>query len=252
MLCVSTSKAAAIGLVLACVPLVAQTDQNRPDLVTDRPDFTESAIVVPRRSLQLESGLTWLDFDSDNRLLTAPEVLLRWGAFKRVEIRVGLPNYLETEGGSATSNSSIGIKAQLGPTHSNWDVAVIAVIVLPTGSEELESDQFAPVVILTGGRELTPSWSFGSQLSGSRLSILGKQVLDWGATAVFGRSLSPQWSTFLELAGATSSDGSSPLLFHHGYTHLVRRNLQIDGHVAVGLNDAAPEWLVGAGLSIRP
>src|SRR4051794_29638391 len=50
-----------------------------PELVTDRPDFTDSTVVVPRGRLQLESGFN-SEWGSDGRRqLDAPEVLLRWG-----------------------------------------------------------------------------------------------------------------------------------------------------------------------------
>jgi hypothetical protein len=37
----------------------SQPPTSDPEIVTDRPDITESAIVVPKGSLQFESGLTW-------------------------------------------------------------------------------------------------------------------------------------------------------------------------------------------------
>ncbi len=66
-------------MVLVPALAVAQGVAPTPELVTDRPDFTESAVVVPLGSLQAEAGAT-LDRASDGvRTLAGPELLLRWG-----------------------------------------------------------------------------------------------------------------------------------------------------------------------------
>jgi hypothetical protein len=56
-----------IGAVLSA----AQTtlSASDPDIVTDRPDITESSIVVPRGSLQVENGWTL-----DAKVRLAPEL----------------------------------------------------------------------------------------------------------------------------------------------------------------------------------
>jgi len=68
-----------------------QVDEIIP-METDRPDFTESSIVVPPGSLQFENGFTYEMGDGAQRTSTYPETLLRVGLTKRVEARVGLPN----------------------------------------------------------------------------------------------------------------------------------------------------------------
>ena len=62
------------------------------DIVTDRPDVTESSIVVPAGSLQIENGITWT---SDRRFQTfdLPESLMRFGLATRTEFRIAVPNY---------------------------------------------------------------------------------------------------------------------------------------------------------------
>src|SRR5580704_3974381 len=51
------------AVLLAAVTATAlgqgQPPATDPEIVTDRPDVTESSIVVPKGSLQLENGLTW-------------------------------------------------------------------------------------------------------------------------------------------------------------------------------------------------
>ena len=57
-------------LLLSAVTVAAcgqsQPPAAEPEIVTDRPDITESSIVIPKGSLQLENGLTWTN-DQDGR-----------------------------------------------------------------------------------------------------------------------------------------------------------------------------------------
>src|SRR5260370_24881858 len=76
------------------------------EIVTDRPDITESAIVVPTASLQAENGATW----TGGRHATGLDIcqsLLRLGVGQGVELRLSLPSRFE--------GVSLGLKRQLGP-----------------------------------------------------------------------------------------------------------------------------------------
>jgi hypothetical protein len=219
--------------------------------VTDRPDFTESGVVVPRGSLQLEGGLTWDRFEDDSRSLTAPELLVRWGVGDRVELRFELPGYLDqSPGNDGWSDGAIGVKVQLGPV-GDWDVALLAMASVPVGDDELTSDEPDPMLILTAGRDLTADWSFGSQLSASWATEDGDRELTWEGTIVLGRSISDRTGAFFELAADLPESGTSAVLVHHGYTWLPAPQVQLDLHAAAGLTDAAPELLIGAGVTAR-
>jgi hypothetical protein len=56
---------------------------------------------------------------------------------------------------------------------------------------------------------------------------------------------------FLELALEAPETGPAALLLHHGYTFALAPFLQLDVHGGVGLTDAAPDVLLGTGLSVR-
>ena len=57
------STAVLLAAVTVAVNRQSQPPTSDPEIVTDRPDITESAIVVPKGSLQFESGLTWTSDD---------------------------------------------------------------------------------------------------------------------------------------------------------------------------------------------
>src|SRR5690242_18428459 len=72
------------GPALTCA---AQTGGGVPELVTDRPDFTESSEVVGPRVVQIESGFTLEQDDASTRQMTAPQMLVRVGIGRRAELR---------------------------------------------------------------------------------------------------------------------------------------------------------------------
>ncbi|MCZ6506947.1 MAG: hypothetical protein O7A04_02700, partial [Acidobacteria bacterium] len=84
-----------VPVLLFLSPLTGRAQE----LITDRPDFTESAVVVPAGSIQIEGGLTWVDDGGSQGTLSGPEILLRWGLGDRFELRIGLPDYVEPRRG---------------------------------------------------------------------------------------------------------------------------------------------------------
>jgi hypothetical protein len=85
-------RAGSLLVLLAAAALPASAQE--PELESDRPDFTESAVVVPGGSVQLEGGGTWLHGDGGRDLLSGPELLLRWGVSRSVELRLVAPDLL--------------------------------------------------------------------------------------------------------------------------------------------------------------
>lgn len=83
-----------------------------PEIVTDRPDVTESSIVVPKGSLQFENGITWTT-DHGAQSVDFSETLVRFGISTRMEIRLVIPNYLKDVTGSKASgfdDIAVGVK----------------------------------------------------------------------------------------------------------------------------------------------
>ncbi len=232
--------------------LLATAPSSGEELVTDRPDFTESPLAVPAGTVQVEGGFTWVEAPSGQETLSAPETLVRWGLSERVELRFGLPDRIDPERGRpAFGDGSFGAKFELGESASGWTSAVIATVSLPVGDRELTSDEIDPGVIVTTGRDLSAGWSLGTQASWSITSAGADDVDTIGATVVVARSIASRTGTFFELAFEEVDREGGSLLLHHGYTHLLGDRLQLDLHAAVGLTDDAPDALIGAGVSWR-
>jgi hypothetical protein len=155
-----------VGAVVSDAQLSPQ--EAVPDIVTDRPDITESSIVVPKASLQVENGLTWTA-DHGNQAFDASETLMRFGLLTRTEFKIVVPNYFASisasNGVSGFGDLACGIKQELGPLRGNIDLSVIAALSFPTGADRVSTDGFDPFMKFPWSRELPGGWSVGGMQS---------------------------------------------------------------------------------------
>jgi hypothetical protein len=209
-------------------------------------------VVVPRGSLQLESGFTFAK-GGGQKQFNAAELLLRWGVAERTELRLGVPDYFRTWGasrGSGFSDLFLGFKQQLGPDEG-WGLALIAGASLPTGSGGFSSGRVDPEVLLAWARDLDQRNSLGGLVGFLFPTEDGERNETLFATVSLAHSLGSRWGTFFEWAAEFPNTGGDAHVFHHGYTYALTDESQLDFHVGIGLSRAAPDYLVGAGYSVR-
>jgi len=236
-----------------------------PEMITDRPDATESPNVVPTGYAQIEAGWNHVEFEQDGVELTSdafPSTLVRIGLHELVELRVGFDGYLRQDQPSAGSvsgfgNSSIGAKFSLA-TEKRTEAAVIAQLNLESGDPDVRALRNDPAVIFTFANTLTERLSLGYNI-GVRWTTVEDttgdedtlSALAW--TIALGIDGKGRWAYFTEFFGATglSEHGSPANLFDGGVTYLLRPNLQLDLAVGVGLSSAAPDWITTLGISYR-
>ena len=90
-----------------------------PDMVTDRPDQTESAAVVPRGLLQVETGYLFAR-DGDVDGYAAPGTLFRIGLGGRLELRIGHAGLVGGAGRHGAGDSELGAKINLIERADGW------------------------------------------------------------------------------------------------------------------------------------
>lgn len=138
-------------------------------IATDRPDFTESALVVPRNWIQLETGFTY-QWTKQAFTLGAPEALFRISASDKSEIRIGVPDFNWQRGGGVTArgwgDTYLGMKIQLGPLKNGDDLAIIPAVTVPSRDTNFSSGSYDPEVKLCWGRDLGHSWGVSAMAYG--------------------------------------------------------------------------------------
>jgi hypothetical protein len=232
------------GLVFAMTaPAVAHGEE---DLLTDRPDFTETSFVIGSGRVQMEGGFTRTE--SDASTFAAPELLIRIGLTSRLELRLGAPDVIrfDRSGRTQLGDSYLGAKIQLGPPGAPYGLALIPALSLPTGGDLVTSDRVDPEIVLTWSRDLNEVWSLGGIVGYAD----GEDSDTTFPTVALGRSFGERWGVFLEWA-ASFVDGEDEHIAHHGYTYSLGPNAQLDVHAGVGLTEAADDFFIAGGFAIR-
>ncbi len=215
-------------------------------IATDRPDFTDSPYTIQTGIVQAELGATY-ERSGGADAVSGPELLVRWSPVERVELRFVSPDYVAVDGASGFSDPTLGVKVTLGET-GGWGFGTIATVLVPIGDSTYSTGGLDPALTLTAARDLTPSVELGTQI-GATWDTAAEQI-NLGATLVVGTSLTDHLGTFLEVAADALQDDPA-LTLHHGYTYGLSPDVQVDLHAGVGLTSGAPDFLIGAGLSVR-
>lgn len=226
-------------------------------LVTDRPDFTESALAVPIGRLQVEAGVTFTDTGGSD-VWTLPETLLRLGVAQDLELRLELPDYAIVRNGrddEGLTDSSVGFKWRfVEGDASTPDLAVIGSLSVPTGEDGFGQDGVHPGAILAAGWDLSDAIAEGWSL-GANLGFFEFEGSDWDTTwsVALGIPIDDRWGAFVEYY-AISPELSLSRTEHvvdTGVTYLIHNNLQLDFRVGFGISDDADDFFTGAGVSYR-
>ncbi len=254
-------------LMLSAAPAAAADDEP---MVTDRPDQTESASIVPKGALQLELGaLHTRDGNGIERETTqVPASLLRFGLRERLELRLGWAGFVDerlrtrsaSASASGTGGADLGFKlllAEEGPGRRP-QTALLASTTLAVGSEGFSSDRFDPSVRLamssTLGDRLSVGYNGGLTLTSRERPGRGVTTLTSALyTVSLAIDLDGPASVFVELFGTipVSDPGPESHSFDAGLTWLARPRLQLDVAGGVGLSEEAADWFVGIGVSTR-
>lgn len=232
---------------------VAEVSAQEP-LVTDRPDFTESATSVARGRVQLEAGWSFETSD-DVDVHTLGEVLFRIGILPRTELRAALNSFVtvDTPLGDAEGlqDASIGAKVELVEGHDRRPrTALLVGTSIPVGDDEVAPEEWQPEAILALAWDLSERIGLGTNVGWTYAGADDDRFHEGKASVALGIGLTDRVGAFVETFGFASEE-SDPVFFDAGLTFLGSDDLQLDGRVGVGLDEDASDWFVGAGISRR-
>lgn len=227
-----------------------------PELVTDRPDQTESTTVVPRGLLQVETGYLFTrEGDVDSH--AAPGTLFRIGLGGRTELRLGHAGVMGTEGRRGAGDSELGAKLNLIPRADGWqpELAVLGGLSLPTGGSRFSSGGADPSFLVAFAHELAPRLSLGYNAGAaweSSPDVPGRDAFMVYSLAL-GIGVTERLGAFLEVFGdrQVTDPVASSVSADTGLTLLLTEVLQLDVSVGRRLRGPADDLFVGTGLSLR-
>lgn len=250
----------AIALLLV-FPVIAQDDY--PPIVTDRPDQTESAITVPMKTLQIESGFqfSWRDKEGvETKDLGFNSTLLRYGVLKRLEVRLGAAyaGFEETDAVTEEKTTlngfaplALGIKWNMlegdGPIPT---LAFLTSVDIPAlASDDFNDGNVLQKILLAGSWQLSNTFGLGMNFG---------TIADWKQsdfTTIYSVSLGAsilKWlGAFIEYYGFAPAGEYSDQRVNGGFTFPVRNNLQFDIYGGTGVSENSPNAFAGFGFAWR-
>jgi hypothetical protein len=244
--------------------------EEQPDLITDRPDQTESAEVVPLFRLQIETGILqeWQESGSDfyihNREFGG--TLLRFGFHRRFEARLGTGMLqtraklvgLEPDQIHGIAPLEIGLKVKILKEDGMIpDVALIAGYQIPgTGGQEYDPEELIQTYLFAFAHTLGENLGLGYNLGLEHDKF--SQQITMIYSLVFGFTAGDRVGIFIETYGNKRwYTGDQPLSYlldvrtDAGITYLIRPNLQLDFSGGLGLSANSPDGFISAGITWR-
>jgi hypothetical protein len=244
--------------ILPFLALPAEVIAQEEALVTDRPDFTESASVPGGGRIQVEGGWTVEGVEEAEHSLG--EILVRIGIGGRFEARIEPGSWASVddgEGGEASGfdDGGIGVKVVVldADPPAIPATAVLVSSSVPTGHDEIGESGWQPEMRLALGWDLSELWSLGANAGWGRPEDGGERFDQALGSIALGRSLGARLGAFLELYGMAPADleGDDAAWVDGGFTLGFGPDTQLDIRAGAGITDAASDWLFGLGFARR-
>jgi hypothetical protein len=152
---------------------------------------------------------------------------------------------------------NVGCKIALTPQDGCLpQTAIVADMFLPTGSSAFTAGEVLPEI------EFIYSWALNKKLSVIGVTFLSDAVddetnhtyLEFSEGVETDLAISDKFGAYTDwhVSSPVGADTNLPQeVFEGGFTLLVNNNLELDAEAGVGLNDATPDYFVGAGISVR-
>jgi len=240
----------------------ARSVSKRP-LITDRPDATESAFVVPARSLQIETGVIF-----DNTKTSALTIdnwfigttLLRYGIWDNFELRLG--SYYQHTGGFFNETLADTTENGFGPTSAGFKVhvvdekgwrpkiALMADITLRhIGSDSYRPTFSYPTAKILLSHTLTDKLSLGYNLGFAFNGYTADGFFVYSTTLAY--SLFKNIGIYGEVFGNFDHGNLPNHRIDGGFTWLLKNNLQLDLSAGMGFDHNVDKYFISSGFSWR-
>ena len=211
-------------------------------LTSERPDQTESSLVLSKGHIQIETGISIEDSESNIN------TLFRIGIIDGIEMRLN-SNYLMNDDISNLKKSSfsdfeIGAKFKiLDEDNNRIKIGFLTHLSVPTAPEIFSYNEYGLLSRVLISHDIKNDSQIGYNIGYNKYNNYDGQFI---YTVVYGKSLG-SFGVFFEIFGEESSNNSN-LNFDSGITYLVDNDKQLDLSIGKGLN--SDMFYISAGFSI--
>jgi Putative MetA-pathway of phenol degradation len=234
-----------------------------PQITSNRPGIAESEALMMPGAWQVESGVTVsasTDDGVDHRQWTIPELTLRAGLTRRVEVFLNATGFVldvaRDTGTSATTTgvSDVQLNAKLGLLTENSNVMTLSVaagVSFPTGATVFSSGGYDPSLRVLWSKDLAGNWYIGGNIVLADTTIEERRTAAGGVGVSTGHAISGAWSWYVELFGNITQRDSSLWRLDGGVAIVTRPDLQFDVSAGRAVLSGSGAWFVSAGVSYR-
>ena len=240
-------------LIIMILILTLTNVINAQEIVTDRPDQTESSTTIPDKSFQMEMGFGSGNYNNE-RLSLLPTALFRYGLSKSIELRfgeqlAGFKNKTTFEPDFGLSDIELGVKIQILKKEGiNTEIAFISHVIIPSGSSELTGTNYGTINKIAISHGINNFLDLGYNLG---YSYFGNGNGDLTYSIVLGIGLSDKMGMYVETFGEYSNFSELTSNVDSGFTYLVKDNLQLDFSLGLGLNQQMNYFSFGFSWNIN-
>ncbi|MCD4789735.1 MAG: transporter [Bacteroidales bacterium] len=251
-----------IVFITSTVHLIAQTD-TIPKLVTDRPKQTASPVIVPKGSLQIETGFIYEtksddEFNIEN-IIVGPTVL-RYGLFENLELRLAgsyqnrnvcIKESSHDSTFAGMGSVAVGIKIFIIEEKGlRPEMAFLADMTLRhIGEERLKPTFSYPIAKIVASHTLSNKFLFGYNLGFAYNGETADGFFVY--SAVLSYNIIPKLAAFIEGYGNFDNGNLPNHLIDGGLTYLIRHNFQLDLSAGTGISDNTDKYFINLGFSWR-
>ena len=230
-----------------------------PPIEPDRPDVTNGTHLVDIGLMQVEAGVQHSRLGTQRNLGTP--VTVRIGLTEWLEARVSTDGFLrqsdESSSVSGAGNVQVGTKIGLFAEAGGTPVlSILPTVNFPVASASKglgSGDVDVTLVALTGtdlGKtsHIDFNYGFGSIGAGEGRPHFAQHLV----SVSFSHSLTERFEPYVEgfWFSRQDPDGGGIFALDAGFIHTLGARVAVDGGVAVGLTNAAPDVSVFAGISV--
>ena len=234
-----------------------QSQDEVPEIEAGRPDEAEAASLVPRKTVQLETGLYFqkdTEGGSEQKLKAYPAALVRLGVLNWLELRVqsALKDSVIERGGRFRTRGfaplSVGAKLKLWEEQGlRPQAAFMTTVALPVGSRAFRPEKAEPSLRLLLKNSLTDKLDLSYNLAYGWVG--GEPLRGYAISLGFG--LSDRFTLYGEVFGSKQKREQAQHMADGGIQFLLFQNLQLDIGAGTALNKAAPDYFLTTGFSVR-
>jgi len=245
-----------VAILTWYMPPAAAADgctQPSAPIATDRPDVTNSSVVVPVGSLQNENGINVSRRDGAD-IFDGTNSRWRLGVAPCFEVLIDLPNYVGTfrgAGNSGFGNVAPAFKWQISPVPGKIDLSMTIGAGLPTGAVAIAGPGVQPYLQFPWSMELGSGWGISGMVTNFFMPADHVNKFSNQSTFAVEKEFGERSFLFVEYVGDFPLNGGTGQLINSGGGYRITDTQQIDFHIGVGLNRNSPAYIFGVGYSFR-